>query len=267
MDVKNKIRDIVIIGAGNVAFHLVHAFSGKGVNIVQVLAGNQNKAGNRSRLKKIPFIYSAEQLDKNADLYILAVQDDRIRDVALSLKLDKHLLVHTSGFSDMKILEGCSEHIGVIWPLQTMTKGKELNYSKIPFFIEGNSPSALHLLNDFISLISQKISVADSSTRRQIHLAAVIAANLTNHLYAIAETILKKQGIPFHVLAPLILETARKAGQQSPSLSQTGPAVRNDLEVIKKHLQLLEGDPESKEIYRLISENIINKHSGYEEEL
>ena len=258
----SEIRNIVVIGSGNVAFHMVRACSMKGIPVVQVLARNLNTARKISEQYNIPYTIKASELVKNADLYILAVQDDLIRETALSLKLGPHILVHTSGFYALDILEGTAEKTGVIWPLQTMTSGKAIDYRKVPFFIEGDCIDAEQLLQDFVSQISKKITVAESPARQQIHLAAVIASNLTNHLYSLAEKLLEKQGVPFNVLAPLILETARKAGRQSPSLSQTGPAVRNDLDVIEKHLHLLGNDPETREIYRMISENILTKHKS-----
>ena len=102
----------------------------------------------------------------------------------------------------------------------------------------------------------------DSQTRQKIHLAAVISSNLTNHLYAIAASILDRQEIPFDVLSALITETAAKAARSHPLKSQTGPAVRNDLKVIEKHLDLLREEPAYRDIYQMISENIIHHHKN-----
>ena len=57
-----------------------------------------------------------------------------------------------------------------------------------------------------------------------------------------SEEICQKEGIPFDILQPLILETAQKIKNSSPSLAQTGPAQRGDFETIAKHLMLLEND-------------------------
>jgi hypothetical protein len=43
---------------------------------------------------------------------------------------------------------------------------------------------------------------------------------------------------------------------------QTGPAIRNDKKVIKKHLKLLENNPEYYKLYKFVSESIINKYHG-----
>jgi predicted short-subunit dehydrogenase-like oxidoreductase (DUF2520 family) len=252
---------MVVVGSGNVAWHLVRAFSGKGIPVLQVLAHNEKSARNLSKAFSVPYIMDAARLVKNADLYVVAVQDDHIREVALGLGLKKQLLVHTSGFSSIDVLSEASESTGVLWPLQTLTSGKKVEFGNIPVFIEGHSKATADKLARFAGLVSGQVMITDSPTRQKIHLAAVIASNLTNQLYSISASILERQGIPFSVLAPLILETAEKAGQQHPFRSQTGPAVRKDLHVIEKHLELLRDDPAFHDIYRLVTENIIHHHS------
>jgi len=262
-----SIRNIVIIGSGNVAYHLVNAFNNKGIPILQILARNERSAGLLSERFNTPYILKPSELNKHADLYILAVQDDLISEVAHSLKLKDQLLVHTSGFSPLQILSGASENTGVFWPLQTLTFGKTTDYQHMPVFVEGSSTENEKLLADFAGLISEKVMVTDSVARRQIHLAAVIASNLTNHLYSISASLLEKYDIPFEVLMPLIRETANKAAMQHPLLNQTGPAVRHDIKVLEAHLEMLRDNPEYREIYRLITENIFQLHSKQNEKL
>jgi predicted short-subunit dehydrogenase-like oxidoreductase (DUF2520 family) len=255
------IKNMVVIGSGNVAFHLVKAFSKTGVRILQILAHNEKTASALSKTFSVPYILDPALLFKEADLYLLTVQDDYIRETAVGLHLKDQLLVHTSGFSSLNLLSGASTRTGVLWPLQTLSSGRAIEYKDIPFFIEGKSEEIAELLSQFASLVSNRVMVSDSPTRQKIHLAAVIASNLTNQLYSISASILERQDIPFGVLAPLILETASKAGKQHPFRSQTGPAVRKDLKVIEKHLELLRDDPAFRDIYRLITENIIHHHS------
>ena len=259
--VKQEIQNMVVIGSGNVAWHMINAFSRKGIKVLQILAHNEKTARNLSKAFSIPYILDPALLIKNADLYLVAIQDDHIREAALGLNLKKQLLVHTSGFSSIGVLSGASSCTGVLWPLQTLTAGKKVEFSNIPFFVEGQDDETADTLANFAGLISENVKVTNSPTRQKIHLAAVIASNLTNQLYSISASILERQDIPFSVLAPLILETAVKAGQQHPFRSQTGPAVRKDLRVIEKHLELLRGDPDFRDIYRLITENIIHHHS------
>jgi predicted short-subunit dehydrogenase-like oxidoreductase (DUF2520 family) len=263
--VPQPVQNIVVIGSGNVAFHLVKAFGKKGIKVLQIMAHNEKTARALSKAFSVPFILDPGMLFKEADLYLLTVQDDKIRETALGLHLKDQLLVHTSGFSSIDALSGTSSRTGVMWPLQTLSAGRTIEYNNIPFFVEGLSEEISEILLQFVGIVSKHVMVTDSPTRQKIHLAAVIASNLTNQLYSISASILERQDIPFKVLAPLILETAAKAGKQHPFQSQTGPAVRHDLRVIEKHLELLRDDPAFHDIYRLITENIIHHHSSKDE--
>ena len=73
--------------------------------------------------------------------------------------------------------------------------------------------------------------------------------------------LLKKYNLPFDAMLPLIDETARKVHELEPKQAQTGPAVRYDENVINKHLEMLADEPEMRELYQLVSENIHRLHN------
>ncbi len=262
-----EIRNMIVVGSGHVAWHLIRSFRLRGIEVLQVLGRNEEKTISLSRELGVPYIMNPGAVRKNADLYLLAVQDDQVRPAALSLDLKDRLLVHTSGFTGLDALQGASSQTGVLWPLQTLTRGRETDLSVVPLFIEGSAPDVMDTLEQFARLVSGTVYPAPSEVRRKLHLAAVIASNLTNHLYSVAASILEDQKIPWEVLGPLIRETALKASLGHPATSQTGPAVRNDRRVIEKQLEMLLEEPEIREIYRLITEHIIENHQNKNEEL
>ena len=71
---------------------------------------------------------------------------------------------------------------------------------------------------------------------------------------------LEKYQLPFHVMLPLIDETARKVHELAPRDAQTGPAVRYDKNVIENHLAMLADLPALQEIYKLMSKSIHEHH-------
>jgi predicted short-subunit dehydrogenase-like oxidoreductase (DUF2520 family) len=263
--VEKEIRNIVVIGSGNVAWHFIKAFSRKGIKVLQILGHNERTARSLSLAFSVPFITDPFKMISDADLYILAVQDAKAGEAALNPGLKGQPLIHTSGFLPLEEISGISAITGVVWPLQTLTAGTDVDYQSIPFFIEGSTTEFTDILVSFAGRVSDQVMVTDSLTRQKTHLAAVIASNLTNRLYSIAASILERNNIPFHVLDPLIRETASKALLKHPLNSQTGPAFRNDLQVIAKHLEWLRDEPEFLDIYRLITENIIQHYSSENE--
>lgn len=77
-------------------------------------------------------------------------------------------------------------------------------------------------------------------------------------MYAICEHILESHGLPFSAMLPLIDETAEKVHHLSPIAAQTGPAQRNDSNIIQNHIDMLKEKPYIADLYSKISESIHN---------
>jgi predicted short-subunit dehydrogenase-like oxidoreductase (DUF2520 family) len=255
----NSIHTIVFIGAGNVATHLAEAFQDTGRKILQVYSRTENSAKLLADKINAKFTTDLNQVIPDADLYIISVADSALPQLAKKIKTGKSIAVHTSGFYEMNVLENISENIGVFYPLQTFSKNRKIDFLTIPICIEANSEENLKLLEDLALSFSSNIHFVDSKQKKILHLAAVFTSNFTNHMYSIAEEILKNENIPFDILKPLIKETAEKAIEVNPSESQTGPARRNDNTVMEQHLKMLENN-DYKELYEKLSEMIKKKY-------
>ncbi|AZA87503.1 DUF2520 domain-containing protein [Chryseobacterium shandongense] len=241
---------IVIIGSGNVAFHLAKAFVLNKIPLVQIFGRNEKE------LKKISgelnILYSTENLAK-ADLYIICVSDNSVEDVSKMITENNCLVAHTSGSLPKEILSG-NYRKGSFYPLQTFSRSKALDYLKIPFFIEAENDDDRKILFNIASKISENVMESTPEKRKYIHLTAVFACNFVNHLFARAKEISDSQEIPFDYFLPLIDETVQKIYEIDPKSAQTGPAVRNDKRVLELHEQLLSG--ESLEIYKTMNHSI-----------
>ncbi len=242
---------IVLIGSGNVAFHLAKAFSEAQIPISQIFGRNTTELQKISEQFSIPF--STETL-ADADLYIISVSDSSIAEVSALIKNKNILVAHTSGSVSREALSG-NYRKSVFYPLQTFSKSKNLDYSKIPFFIDAENENDEEILKNLASKISKNVMLANDEKRKYIHLTAVFACNFVNHLYARAKEISDSQGIPFDYFLPLIDETTQKIHELEPKLAQTGPAIRNDEKVLKLHESLLT-DEEKLKIYKTLNESI-----------
>ena len=242
---------IVLIGSGNVAFHLAKAFTEAQIPISQIFGRNTTELQKISEQFSIPF--STETL-ADADLYIISVSDSSIAEVSSLIKNENALVAHTSGSVSREALSG-NYRKSVFYPLQTFSKSKNLDYSKIPFFIDAEDENDEEILKNLASKISKNVMLANDEKRKYIHLTAVFACNFVNHLYARAKEISDSQGIPFDYFLPLIDETTQKIHELEPKLAQTGPAIRNDEKVLKLHESLLT-DEEKLKIYKTLNESI-----------
>ena len=242
---------IVIIGSGNVAYHLAKAFQENKIPVSQLFGRNENDLKFIAEQLQIPF--STSQL-QDADLYLICVSDGSISEVSKLISKENCLVAHTSGSLPKEILEG-SFRKASFYPLQTFSKSKDLDYKEVPFFVESDDENDLELLRDLALKVSEKVMISTYEKRKYIHLTAVFACNFVNHLFARAKEISDSQEIPFDYFLPLIKETTAKIEILEPKLAQTGPAIRNDKRVLKAHEDLIT-DEEQLKIYKIMNESI-----------
>jgi len=247
---------IVLIGAGNVATQLGIALTDAGYRVSQVYSRTKRSASLLAKKIKAAAITDLAKIDETAAVYIIAVKDDAIAEVAKKLRLEHGIVAHTSGSVSMDVLKKASKNYGVFYPLLTFTKDKKVDFKTVPICIEGSNKATSTTLQYFAKSISSNVQLINSDQRKVIHLAAVFACNFSNHMYAIADDILKKNKLSLDILKPLIEETALKIRDKSPAKVQTGPAVRGDKKTMEGHLKMLSGDKKLKEIYKLVSATI-----------
>ncbi|WP_316827662.1 Rossmann-like and DUF2520 domain-containing protein [Pedobacter miscanthi] len=247
---------IVLLGSGNVATHLAKALNSEGQDLVQVYSQNLDNAAALAHLVGANAVNDLNNIEQNADLYIISVKDDAIGTVAAFLKNVTGLVVHTSGTTDINVLASQVKKAGVFYPLQTFSKSKDVSFENIPLCIEASDEDQLAFLKGLATKISHQVYELDGEKRKVLHLAAVFACNFPNHLYALANKILNQNGLDFEIIRPLIAETADKVMDNLPENVQTGPAVRADESTIKKHLSMLNDMPELQNIYQTLSNSI-----------
>lgn len=247
-------KKVIFIGAGNVATHLSLAFSKKGFEIVQIFSRTKTSAKTLAKLHSTDYTTDISAL-KNADLYVYALSDSALESIIGQVSNLQGIHVHTAGSVSIKIFENKFENYGVLYPLQTFSKDKNLDFSEVPLFIEGCTSEVTAELMATAKILSNFCFEADSKKRMKMHISAVFACNFTNYFYSIAQQLLENEQIPFEILKPLITETANKLNTLSPYDAQTGPARRNDQITIQKHLENIE-DLKLKELYKELSNNI-----------
>ena len=248
---------IVLIGAGNLAPHLGKALHAAGHDMVQVFSRTMQSAETLASLLDAEPLTDMAQVRDDADVYIFSVKDSALEQLISQLcGGEKKVFLHTAGSMPMSVFRGKALHYGVLYPMQTFSKQREVDFSIIPCFIEANDEFALKQIEGLAGQISHRVFQLSSEDRKYLHLSAVFACNFANHCYAASQELLQQHGIPFDVMLPLIDETAAKVHGMTPKEAQTGPAVRYDENVIGKQIQLLENQPYFQKIYDCMSKSI-----------
>jgi len=250
--------EVVLLGSGKVATQVGKALHNAGILIAQVYSPTLAHAQTLALQVHAKAISDLAELTKNADVYIISVNDDAILSLVEHLDLDDKIVLHTSGSTAMDVLKAASTNYGVLYPLQTFSFDKAVDFSQVPIAVEASSPEVSKQVEALAHKLSPKIVQMSSEQRLVLHIAAVFACNFSNHVYAIAQQLVESKGLSFDYLRPLIAETAAKVQQVLPSEVQTGPAIRKDEKILQKHLDFLKEQPQLQEIYRLLSQSIVN---------
>ena len=249
---------IVLIGAGNLATHLGLALRQAGHEILQVFSRTQESADALAARVGGEPVTETDSLRKDTEIYVCALKDAVLPQLLPQICKGREngVFLHTAGSLPLSIFERYACHYGVLYPMQTFSKKREVDFSIIPCFIEADCDATLETIASLAKSISNNVRPLSSEQRKYLHLSAVFACNFVNHCYDMAGRLLEDNGLPFDVLLPLIDETARKVHSLTPRDAQTGPAVRYDENVISAQQQLLAAWPRMQEIYKEMSESI-----------
>ena len=254
-------QTISFIGSGNLAWHLAPALDNAGFIVKEVYSRNARHAEELTeRLYQAEVKASLDFSTSDSSIFIIAANDDSISDIAREIILPEDaVLAHTSGSVPLTDLQfAATTNIGVFYPLQTFSKNKKVDFKQTPIFIESNNEETENVLMTLAKAISSQVKQIGSEERKALHIAAVFASNFTNHMLTLSQKIMQQNGMEFDWLKPLIIETINKSLQVGPETAQTGPARRGDLETLEKHMAFLQSDPDLSEVYKIMSQHIIN---------
>lgn len=254
--------EISFIGSGNLAWHLAPALDNVGYTVKEVFSQNpKHAAALVGRLYQADVKATLDFSTSSSDIFIIAVTDDAIQDIVREIILPEDaILIHTSGSQPLSVLGyAATPNLGVFYPLQTFSKAKKIDFKDVPVFVESDSDEVTQVLIKMGKLISGKVKKITSHDRKALHVAAVFASNFSNHILTIAKEIADKNGLDFELLKPLIAETLNKSLAIDPRHAQTGPAKRGDLQILDNHIEFLQDDPQIAEIYKIISQHIIDQ--------
>ncbi len=247
---------IILLGAGNVGHHLSKAFNkSTEINLVQWYSRDNSKVSYNDIDTEI--INDLSKI-KSADIYVISISDSYVGEISKKLNVSEKLVVHTSGSLDLSIIDKKNRR-GVFYPLQTLSKNKEIELAKVPICIESENNKDLVLLETISKYIGCKTYKIDYNQRKILHLAAIFSNNFVNHMFTIAKEILDDKNLDFNILKPLINETVDKIHKLDPENAQTGPAIRNNNEIILNHIKTLKKD-DHKKLYELMTKLIKDKY-------
>ncbi len=251
-------KTFVFIGAGNVATNIALTLKKKGFAISQVYSRTEKSAKTLSTQLNCDYTANYQSVKNDADIYFYCLPDNVLQTCQPIKTTENALHIHTAGSVSQDIFKGEVNNYGVLYPFQTFSKTRLIDFTNVPILVQANSDSALRQIKELANLLSSTVVESTDEKRMRLHLAGVIANNFTNCLYGLAFEQMQKADLPHDWLLPLIDETAKKVHAMTPVEAQTGPAKRRDSNIISKHRQLLSDNPQVLSIYNQLTEMIQN---------
>ncbi|MDD2963101.1 MAG: DUF2520 domain-containing protein [Bacteroidales bacterium] len=255
MQTERKLH-IALLGACNVGYHLAHRLAAPPVVVTTVYSRSHHHATEVAALCNASAVTSLGHIDAEADIYLFALADKATEEIAATFRPLSGIVVHTSGSLEMEVLASTGRPHGVLYPLQTFSRGKTTAFEGIPLCTEASDDETLKLINQLAAMLSGNVHQLTSHQRKQIHLAAVFACNFSNFMYVAAADILRRNQLDFDILLPLVGEFFSKLNLMDPWAAQTGPAMRGDHNITARHVEMLREFDGLDQLYDLISKLI-----------
>jgi predicted short-subunit dehydrogenase-like oxidoreductase (DUF2520 family) len=248
---------ITIIGTGNVATVLAKKMFEANHSIQYIYGRNIEAAKHLANAVNARAINDLQLLSDECDIVLIATSDKAIASICKNVFFKRSILLHTAGSVSMEVLKDSAVNFGVLYPIQSLRK-EMMSSVEIPFFIDGSNDFTICEVYKIASSISAKVEYANDIRRLNLHTAAVFACNFVNYMYVQSANFCEANNIDFSILQPLIEETATRLKTNHPKNVFTGPAVRKDEETINKHLQQLATNPAAQNLYKQISQMIMD---------
>ena len=259
---------IVAIGSGHLASHLIPSLHSIGCEITQVFSRSIYHANSLAHQVDAEAINSLAKVCDEADLYLIMVKDDVISDVCKQLPSlsGNQILAHTAGAREIDILDAASANYGSFYPLETFRKKHEKDLSEVPFLINGNNEHTKRSLRVLARKISSNVSECSDDDKLRYHISAVFINNFVNHLACLTHKYLDDNDLDIKYLDSIVRSGMDRILDHESCESQTGPAQRNDIQLIRKHLDLLKQDKNMSHIYKTLTDSIIELNKKRDED-
>lgn len=253
--------NITIIGSGNLGTTLFYAFQNHTDYQVRIWGREMKSVSHIDDSMDVTFGQkNIQEVIQKADLIIISVLDDAVDKVSLQIpKSDRYLVCHTSGASSIELLEN-HKRKGIFYPLYSFPNPTNQFERTTPLLLSADYDTDREILLDLASKISDNIHFADDQERLRYHTSAVFSNNFGNHMLSLAYQILNDDNLEKEVLLPIIKQSCENWANGKALQIQSGPAIRDDQKTMEKHLQLLEDEELTREIYMLISKSIQNMY-------
>lgn len=261
--------NIGFIGAGRVGCTIGRYLADAGMAIEGYYSRTKESADIAATFTNTRSFESIEDLVKSCDTIFLTTSDSAIENVWNCIDrfdLKDKVISHFSGSLSSDIFSGiektgaygCSIHPMYAFS-DKFTSYRQFNTACLT--MEGHREAILKMKSLFGDRLGHRIFTLDSKDKIKYHAAAAFASNYVDAIMQIAVDLMAQCGFSeedtFTLLGPLVKNNVNSIIDNGTLASLTGPAERNDVGTVKKHLQAIEGT-DAEEVYRVLGRTLLS---------
>lgn len=258
---------IAIVGAGNLAAVLAVALYRADYRIDSIIArGARSSIALAHRLaKKVGArAESIREVQISGDIVWLCVPDSEISGVAQLLAKGFNgksqdwkgkIVLHSSGAltsDELASLRGRGAAVASVHPLMTFVKGSPASLAGVSFAIEGDA-AAVRRARQIVNDLGGQASSIRKQDKIAYHAWGTFASPLLTALLAASERVAGAARVPARSarqrVHPILAQTIANYAAAGAANAFSGPIVRGDVEVVRRHLRALQTVPEAREVY------------------
>jgi predicted short-subunit dehydrogenase-like oxidoreductase (DUF2520 family) len=253
-----------VYGTGRVGLAILGLAHDRGVTLAGAWNPREIRGERRRLVPGIPIAAGADPPAVAADLWLIAVPDDAIADVAERLARASGprpvAVAHCAGAIPASLLEPLARQgvaCGSFHPAMTFrgAEGDAEALAGAVIAIEGE-PRAVRLLEQLADRLGVRRVAVAAGSKPRYHTALVLASNGRMALDAAAVRLLGEAGLDeseaLNLLRPLIARTEENLRAATPAHALTGPVARGDARTVRSQLEALADHPRLLALYRAL---------------
>jgi len=268
-------KSIGFIGAGKAGVSLGSYFASKGLEISGYSSRTMESALSAARITGSSAFSSLKELIEHSDTIIISTPDDALPVVWKELQTldpEGRIVAHLSGSLSSDIFEGIGQKGASGYSIHPMfafsSRDGSFDGLQDAFFTLEGPEDRMEEVRELFRITGNRTLLIEKEYKTLYHASNVMVSNLVIALINTGALVFEKcvvaDGDPIAALLPLIRGNIENISAKGLAGALTGPAERNDVNTVKKHLDVL--DQEERAIYILLTKKLVRlageKHPG-----
>jgi predicted short-subunit dehydrogenase-like oxidoreductase (DUF2520 family) len=254
-------KRVVIVGAGRLGSALATSLHDAGFIIDAIVARAQaksrKKAAALAQLVGARAVVDVTQI--RADVVWFCVPDSHIASAAAALAnkipWQGKIALHSSGAltsDELSSLRSRGAAVASVHPLMTFVEASRPGLAGVAFAVEGDS-QAVRVARKMVRQLGGRAYPIRKHDKAAYHAWGTFVSPLLTALLATTEQVARLAGVQAtearRRMIPILSQTLANYAELGAARGFSGPVIRGDVEIVKRHLRVLRASPAAREVY------------------